>query len=267
MIKVKRKKPFLIFIGVLIALMFFHYIGVLKPIENFLVFSAKPISSFFYNLSLDTNKTFVDSQKKEDPSILIEKLRAELANLLIDNSKYQEVIDENRRLKELLGFINENDFKLVLAGVIARENIEADSRDLVINKGVKDGLSKGLAVVNEEGVLIGKIIEVKDSISKICLSVNPGCEFAVSIQNSVQTQGLVDGNLGLTVKMGYIPQLEKISPGDIVISSGLGGKIPRGLVVGKIIEVRSESNEVWQEAIIEAPLDFNNLTIVSAVIP
>ncbi|MBN2854108.1 rod shape-determining protein MreC [Patescibacteria group bacterium] len=265
--KTKRKKPFIIFLAILIVTIIFHYSGILRPLENFLLFSAKPLTKLFYNISLKTNSAFHESQQELDPTTIIKKLQEEKAELIIEKSKYQEIVDENRRLKELLGFINENDFRLVLAGVIAQENLEQESRDLIINKGRLDGLSNGLAVVNEQGVLIGKIVEVKDSISKICLSITPGCEFASSLQNSDRTQGLVDGNLGLTVKMSYIPQLEKISIGDLVITSGLGGKIPRGLVIGQIISIRSESNEVWQEAIIEPPLDFNNLTVVSAVIP
>ena len=265
--KAKRKKPFFIFLAILVVTIVLHYSGALRPLENFLLFSVKPLNGLFYNISLKTNLAFHESQKEVDPTLVIKKLQEEKASLIIAKSEYQEIVDENRRLKELLGFINENDFRLVLAGVIAQENLEQESRELIINKGKLDGLSNGLAVVNEQGILIGKIVEVKDSVSKICLSITPGCEFASSIQNSDRTQGLVDGNLGLTVKMSYIPQLEKIKAGDIVITSGLGGRIPRGLVVGQIISVRSESNEVWQEAIIEPPLDFNNLTVVSAVIP
>lgn len=250
----------------LISLVVLHYSGVLRPLERFFLYVSKPVASSFYNISLKTNKAYRDSQD-ENPYKIIDSLKKEISSLSVIKSEYQEVMDENLRLKELLGFVNENDFNLVLAAVVARESFESDSLDLIINKGAVNGLSLGLAVVNEQGILIGKIIEVKDSISKICLSINPGCEFAASIQNSGRTQGLVSGNLGLTAKMGYIPQLEKININDLVITSGLGGKIPRGLVIGKITEVRSEKNEVWQEAIIEAPLDFNNLTVVSAVIP
>lgn len=263
----RRRKPFIVFLLSIIVIIILHYTGIIKPLENFLLYLSKPLTASFYNLSVNTNRLAKESSGAEDPYLKINKLQAELASLMISKSEFQEVLDENRRLKELLGFINENKFNLVLAGIIAQENIDQDSRDLIINKGSLNGLSEGLAVVNEQGILIGKIIEVKDSISKICLAISPGCEFAVSLQNSDHTQGLIGGSLGLTVKMEYIPQLEKISIGDLVITSGLGGRIPRGLVVGKITEVKNESNEVWQEAIIEPPLDFNNLTVVSVVIP
>lgn len=264
--KISKQKPFIISLFVLIIIVSLHYLGALKPFQRFFLYATKPIANSFYNMSAKTNKTFNESQD-ENPHLTINRLQEELASLTIEKSEYQEVMDENKRLKELLGFVAENDFQLVLASVVAKENFEQNSLDLIIDKGSLDGLSSGLAVVNEQGVLIGKIVETKDSISKICLSINPGCEFSASIQNSGRTQGLVSGNLGLTAKMGYIPQLEKLKLNDLVITSGLGGKIPRGLVIGKITEIRSEKNEVWQEAIIEAPLDFDNLTIVSVVIP
>lgn len=264
--KIKKQKPFIIVLLVVISLVVLHYLGALRPLERFFFYVSKPVASSFYNISLKTNKAFNESQE-DDPFLTINKLQEEIASLSISKSEYKEVVDENIRLKELLGFDSKNDFNLVLAAVVAKENFEQDSQDLIINKGAIDGLSSGLAVVNEQGILIGKIVEVKESISKICLSINPGCEFSASIQNSGRTQGLVTGNLGLTAKMNYIPQLEKINTNDLVITSGLGGKIPRGLVIGRITEIRSEKNEVWQEAIIEASLDFNNLTIVSAVIP
>ena len=264
--KKSKLKPFIVSLIVLISLVVLHYLGALRPLERFFLYISKPVASSFYNISLKTNKAFRESQEENSYKI-IDRLREEISALSVVKSEYQEVRDENLRLKELLGFVNESDFNLVLAAVVAKESFERDSLDLIINKGSVNGLSPGLAVVNEQGVLIGKIVEVKDSISKICLSINPGCEFAASIQNNGRTQGLTSGNLGLTAKMDYIPQLEKININDLVITSGLGGKIPRGLVIGKITEIRSEKNEIWQEAIIEAPLDFNNLTIVSAVIP
>ena len=265
--RTKRRKPFIVFLGIIILLVFLHYTRITKPLENFLLYAAKPVTSLFYNISSRTNDAFERSQGIENPEQLIDKLNEKVAELIIDKADYQEVVEENIRLKELLSFSSDNDYKLVLAGIIAQENFNRDNGNLIINKGSLDGLSSGLAIVNEKGILVGKIVEVKDSISRICLSISPDCEFASSVQNSTRTQGLVSGSLGLVVKMSYIPQIERISEGDIVITSGLGGNIPRGLVIGTIVEVIKEDNEVWQEAIIEPPLDFDNLTIVSAVIP
>ncbi len=264
----RKRKPLSIFLALAGVFIFLHYTGITRPLENFLVFLAQPISERFYNLSLLVNRNYESSQKsEEDVDAKLRELESEVASLMVLKADYQEVMDENMKLKSLIDFSDSGDFGMVAASVIAKENIDKDNRDLVINRGLKDGLSEGLAVTNEHGVLIGKIIESKDNISKICLSVNPECSFAASVQNQNKTQGIVAGNLSLTIKMSFIPQLEKISVGDIVITSGLGGKVPRGLVIGEISEVKSETNEVWQEAIIDPPVDFDNLTVVSVILP
>ena len=187
----------------------------------------------------------------------------------MENSKQQELIEENKNYALNLIFQSER-FKVVAAEVVARESLfegASERQDLVINRGISDGLSLGQGVVSEEGVIVGKIIEIKEASSKICLTTSDGCKLAATIQNQSRAQGTTDGDLGLTIKMEYIPQLEKISIGDTVITSGLGEKIPRGLVIGKIISIRNESNEVWQDATIEPLVNLNNLTVVGVIIP
>jgi rod shape-determining protein MreC len=265
--KLRKKNPLSLFLVIFGLLVIFHYAGIIKPLENFLFFLAKPIANRFYSLSSSAHQAYRDSQNQVDLNKKIKELEDKIAELSVEKADCREAIDGNLKLEKALNFRKENNFKLIAANVIAKENIDKDNRDLVINRGLKDNLKIGLAVVDEQGVLIGKVVEAKDSISRICLSINPNCEFAASIQNQTKTQGLVGGNLGLTIKMSYIPQLEKISIGDTIITSGLGGGIPRGLVVGQVTEVRSENNEVWQEAMIDPPVDFNNLTVVSVIIP
>lgn len=264
----KKKRSLSIFLALAGIFVILHYIGLTRPLENFLIFLAKPVSERLYNISLFVNRSYESSQQsEEDISAKLKELEAEVSSLMVLKADYQEVMDENIKLKSLIDFTDSGDFGVVAASVIAKENIDKDNRDLVINRGLKDGLSEGLAVTDEHGVLVGKIIEAKDNISKICLSINPECSFAASIQNRNKTQGIVAGNLSLTIKMSFIPQLEKIAVSDIVITSGLGGKVPRGLVIGEISEVKSETNEVWQEAIIDPPVDFDNLTVVSVILP
>ena len=67
--------------------------------------------------------------------------------------------------------------------------------------------------------------------------------------------------------MNYIPQSEKINNNDVVITSGLGGNIPRGLVVGKVSQINNRSNEIWQDVNIEPLFNINTLTIVTVLIP
>jgi rod shape-determining protein MreC len=79
--------------------------------------------------------------------------------------------------------------------------------------------------------------------------------------------GITEGDLGLTIKMNFIPQSDTINLDDTVITSGLGGNIPRGLVIGKVSQVNNRSNEIWQDVSIEPLINLNSLTIVSVLIP
>lgn len=267
MMKIKKNNPVMIFLIIAAALFFLHMAGALRPMENFLAYLIKPLAGRFYNASTAVKTAYDANSSQEDARAQVERLTKEVAALTVANSRNLEIEEENRKLRETLKFISTSTARVVVAGVIAKETAAEDNLGLVINRGSKDGLVAGLAVVSEEGLIIGKVLETKDTTARICLTTNPNCQLAAAIQNSDKTQGITNGDLGLTIKMNYIPQLEKIAPGDIVITSGLGGHIARGLVIGKITQVRNESNEVWQEATIEPLVDLDNLTVVSILIP
>ncbi|MCX6794382.1 MAG: rod shape-determining protein MreC [Candidatus Falkowbacteria bacterium] len=263
------KKNRLIISGLIIAalLFFSHLIGILRPVENFLFYLTKPIAGRFYKTGTDLKIAYDESNTQENLNAKVERLTKEVAVLTVADSRSLEIEEENRKLREALKFVGNNNSRVVVASVIAKEAAAEDSLGLIINRGAKDGLAAGLAVVSEEGLIVGKVLETKDTTAKICLTTNRNCQLAAAIQNSNRTQGITDGDLGLTIKMNYIPQLEKITPGDIVITSGLGEHIARGLVIGRIATVYNESNEVWQSATIEPLVNLNNLTIVAVIIP
>jgi rod shape-determining protein MreC len=267
MIKIKRNNPVVPLLIIAAALFFLHIAGILRPVENFLSYLIKPLAGIFYGASADIKATYNANNSPEDLNAQVERLTKEVAVLTVASSKSLEIEEENRKLRATFNLVTNNNLQAVVANVIAKEAAAEDSLGLVINRGAKDGLIPGLAVVSEEGLIVGKILEVKNATAKICLTTNPNCQLAAAIQNSDKTQGITDGDLGLTIKMSYIPQSEKIAPGDIVITSGLGEYITRGLVIGKISQVYNESNEVWQEATIEPLVDLDNLTVVSILTP
>ena len=164
-----------------------------------------------------------------------------------------------------------------MANIISRGELEGDvanSRSVVIDKGLRDGLFAGLAVVSfvgpgdsSQGVIIGKIVNVKDNLAEIYLVTNKNCKLAAAILGEEKTSGIVTGELGLTSKMEFIPQTENIKEGDLVATSGLEQNIPRGLVIGRVTKVIKENNEVWQSATIEPQIDLDSLSVISVLLP
>ena len=118
-----------------------------------------------------------------------------------------------------------------------------------------------------KGTIVGKIVEAKNNISKVELTNNEQCKIAATILNSEKTTGITQGELGLTIRMDFIPQSEEIKIDDIVVTSGLEQTIPRGLVIGKISDVNRENNELWQTARLNTLIDPSDLVIVSVLVP
>ena len=267
MIRLKKNNPLLILLVVVGLLLFLHGIGVIRPLENLALYLIKPATSRLYSWGLSFRRSYEGETDQFKLNAQVDALSREVARLTVLNSKCAEISADNEKLRKAWQFFGDRENRPIAAAVLAKESSSDDSQGLLIDKGVKDGLRSGLAVINESGVVVGKIVETKDVTARVCLTTSPNCQLAAAIQNQNKTQGITDGDLGLTIKMNYIPQLEKVVAGDIVISSGLGSDIPRGLVIGRVSQVRNESNEVWQEATIEPLVNFNDLTVVYVIIP
>ncbi len=254
----------------LVLIFFLHFIKVLTPLENLAISAAKPLAGFFYGSGSKIRNSYEESKKNKDVSSRIEFLEKEVVRLTVLNANFKELEQDNNKLRAQLNFLSANKYTSVLANVISQNlvfDIREGDQDIVIDKGSRDGIKEDVGVVDENGVIIGKVSEVRDHLSKICLTTNRNCKLAATIQNQDRTMGITEGDLGLTIKMNYIPQSEKINNNDVVITSGLGGNIPRGLVVGKVSQINNRSNEIWQDVNIEPLFNINTLTIVTVLIP
>ncbi len=255
---------FLVVAGLLI---FFHGVGLLRPLEDALLRSVQPVTGRLYSWGVSLSSSYKNNADKKALTAQVKALEEQVAILTVANSQCVETASENQKLQATLNFLKAANLQAVVANIIARESVVENNGDLIINRGTQDGVRAGLGVVSETGVIIGKVVDAKDTSATICLTTSPGCQLAAAIQNQAKTQGITNGDLGLTIKMNYIPQLEKIANGDMVITSGLGGDIPRGLLIGRVTQVYNASNEVWQEATIEPLVNAADLTVVSVIRP
>lgn len=266
-IKSKRIFGYLAVIGLLI---FLHFVGIIRPVEGFLIRTLSPFTEFFYSNGSKIRDLYGGQVDKIDYNLAIKNLEQENRRLVAENSKLKTIEEENEYLKKQIDFRESHDYNFLMAEIISRNDLmnnSSEEKSIVINKGTNDGLELGAVLLDSEGVIVGKIIEVRNTDARACLSVDKKCKFAVSVQNGDKTSGVAEGVLGLTIKMDLIPQTENLKEGDIVVSSGLENNIPRGLVLGRITEVIKENNNLWQNAVIEPLIDFDDLVLVSVIIP
>jgi rod shape-determining protein MreC len=263
------KKSILAPIFFLAVVVSFHYSGLLSPIEDAVSKALNPITSKVYSWGAGVKKVlYIDSKERELRKEVIE-LEKRVDKLIAEKAELVSVKKENERLREYLDFARKGEHEQKMAEVVSRGAfMKADGRNrsILINKGGNEGLKKGMAAVNSQGILVGKIAEVRSFVSEVELITNENCELAVSIQNEKGTMGIARGEMGLTVNIDYVPQTEEISEGDIVVTSGLEENIPAGLVIGKVKKVESQSNDVWQAAVVEPLVDPGSLTMVAVVL-
>lgn len=190
------------------------------------------------------------------------KLKEREAALLTEIAGLRALEDENVELRQLLGFAEREPKPPVLAHVIARTP-SAGSHTIVIDRGSDDGLQAEMPVIVGGGVIVGKIFKVERSTAIALLLTDTRSRIGASVQDAGRTQGVVQGDRGLSIEMRLIPQNEEIAPGDLVVTSGIEPLTPRGLVIGRVEEVRTQEKNPFKQAIIAPAASYDRLEVVA----
>lgn len=230
--------------------------GMLSGAFNFTNSITAPVSLFFSQFSQRISNTFggifnLGKVQKENAELkdAINKLRAEVAQL-------SEAKKENESLKRDLGFIQKTNFTYEPAEVIAFDPSNLRSA-ITINKGSESGLSSGMAVISD-GFMVGRISETSSKTAKVQLITDPNSAIPVTIQET-STNGITKGEIGFGLSMEKIPQGDQVKEGAIVITSGLGGEIPRGLILGVIEKILRQENSLFASASIRPSANLSTL--------
>jgi rod shape-determining protein MreC len=235
--------------------------GILNNFKGFFYSISQSIQKPLWQAGDDFSDFFKGISQGKKIKQENEKLKADYENLLFQNIAIDELKKENDYLRKALELGLNEEFKLVLAQVISKD-ISQDS--ILINKGLKDGLSQGMTVITEQKVLLGKVAEVSDKFSRVILISNSESFFPVTIQ-AAQATGIIRGRGNGQLSLEEIPQDKEIKEDDIVLTTSLGGNFPRGLLVGKIKNIKKSDTEPFQKAEVYSFLKIDDIKTVFAV--
>lgn len=228
------------------------FIGATLPVQKTLAASADKINSFGEALSS------IGKIKKENKFLIEENLK-----LKAEGVKLVDVMKENDDLRHQLNILPRDKFELESAHIIGRDSYDSNSW-VLIDKGEKNGLSKGMTVIVSESVLVGKVQEVFNSTAKVIFITDKSMNVNVETVDTGAI-GVVKGAYGLGLIMDLVLQTDSLRVGDRVITSDISQSIPRGLLVGEIKEVDPTKNDLFQKAIIAPPVDFSKLRFVFVI--
>jgi rod shape-determining protein MreC len=221
----------------------------LQNILSFIGYNTRQMSSFFVSIG---------HLKQEN-----ERLLAENIALKVENADCADRARENEAIRKELGILPRDQFEFVSAEVTGQDDASSGNA-LLINKGEVSGIRKGLAVIVGKGVLVGRVVETTPFSARVLLLSDS--ESAVNaVAGEMEARGVVRGEYGLGLVLDMVLQSDTLRVGDEIITSGLGGDVPRGLLIGTATSVESSADRLFQRATLASPTRFDRVRFVSVV--
>jgi len=244
-------------------------------------FFQSEVKNFFYSLSAPFQNTlfragdyisdfFEALVKTKDQKRGNEELRRKVQGLMAENVRLKEIEKENKILREMLKVNPPESFEFFISRIISKDIISPDS--ILIKGGSENGIKKGMPIITQEKVLVGKIEKTYNNFSKVNLISSKNFSFGVKIlkaQNLIPISlsigegagiyGLTRGKGNLKVYLDKVQLRAEIKERDILITAALGGTFPEGLLVGEIIKVRKSDLEPFQTAEVSPFFDIKEL--------
>ena len=191
------------------------------------------------------------------------RLKQQILDMEEKLSEHIENSVQFRRLRDQMLFARKNPLEKIYAEIIG-ESSDNTHNIRFINRGGNQKVQRNYIVIRKEG-LVGRIQSVSPFQSSVQLMIDHRNRVPALIQRN-RVRGLIYGTQA-GIEMRQINQHAKIKIGDRVISSGLGGLYPKGILIGWVSEIRHQQHELFKTAILESAVDFNSIEEVFVIIP
>jgi rod shape-determining protein MreC len=191
-----------------------------------------------------------------------QQLRKEIEWLHGQQNQLRESAAATERLTALLNFKEQALPTMIAAQVIGRDATNR-YRAIIINKGESDGIKPDMGVITPAGV-VGRIVKTTGASSVVLLVTDPNNAIAGLIQRT-RDEGIVEGTQPGLAQLKYIPLLSTLRDGDRVVTSGLVGGFPRGLVIGTITSIDKQEGALFQSAELMPEVDASRVEEVLVI--
>ncbi len=252
-----KTKSFILALLIIIGLIFLNLPSVSSKIKDFFHSALLPIQKEADHIVKEIKnhwKTIQDIQQLSRQNLELEQ---EVQQLKAKNAKLQEIKQENQFLQSSLELVKKTDYELDLATIIGH-GFQGIERYFLIDKGSSAGIKKNMPVIVYENILVGKIIEVFQGSSKVLLTISPNSKIPALIQES-RIQGLIKGTKKKTLFLDLVPKNSTVEIGDRIVTSGLGGIFPKGILIGEILTIENFEHEIFQQITIQPAVDLEEL--------
>ncbi len=192
-----------------------------------------------------------------------EKLRGRLARLEEENHQYREAILSSERFQRLAGFRAQREVPMVPANVI-HQDLSPWFQSLIIDQGAAAGIRPGMPVITDSGV-VGLVSGTTPGASKVMLVIDPQSRLDAYVERT-RARATVRGIAGRECDLDYVSRQENLEEGDLLLTSGMGGVYPKGLLVGRVSKVDRTTPGLFLAASVLPAVDFTRLDEVFVIL-
>ncbi len=218
---------------------------VFGPVQRGVRQAAEPVANLVENID--------DFDRVDDEN---RALRNRIEQLEADNTRLREEQIQVRGREALLAVQEEQISDIfVIADVITRDL--TGLRDIIgVNRGSDDGVEEGMPVVAAGGSLVGIVMEVRPNASFVRLITDPDSTIRALHQLS-RAEGVVQGGTADSLVVDFVPKATDVQPGHLFVTSGLGGRLPKGVPIGRTTSAEGSAQDVFKQIRLRplAPLD------------
>jgi rod shape-determining protein MreC len=234
-----------------------------NPAEQFVIEITAPFQKLIKQTTKSTEELWLNYFRLVDIHHENTQLKNEIHVLKMANSRYRELLATQERLEELLQF-KQTINRPVLAAQVIGLDPTGWFKSVIIDKGKWAGLRLDMPVVNAFGV-VGRVVSVSSNYAKVLLIIDQNSAVDCLVQRS-RDRGMLKGLMSEICKLDYVSKSNDITMGDMVVTSGLGGVFPKGLPVGRILDVKEIPGELFKDIKIRTAVDFSKLEEVLVIL-
>jgi rod shape-determining protein MreC len=191
------------------------------------------------------------------------ELEAQVSQLQTQVIELQQRVNETEILAALVDFSRSNPENTYKAAAVIGRDPSPFLHYIIINRGSNDDIRRGMPVVTNQG-LVGRVDAVIADAARVQLITDPASSINIYLQNA-DTNAVLLGSVTGDVSLDLISQDAVVQPGDLILTSGLGGGYPQDLIIGQVVTVRSLEYELFQQATVQPAVDFTRLEIVLVI--
>jgi rod shape-determining protein MreC len=195
------------------------------------------------------------AQDNDDLRSRVQKVEGELAQL-------SEFRTENERLRSLLNFVSETELQGTVARVVGSDP-SGWVKGVTIDKGSSSGVTVGMAAVVARGV-VGQVVAASLNSARILLIADHASGVDAIVQGS-RVRGVVEGSGSQVCELRYVTRDYQVKPGEMVLTSGMDGVYPKGLLIGTVAAVETGGATLFQTVEVKPAVDFSRLEEVLIV--